>query len=191
MFKDIFTFAEIKYHSKIRQLLQLLAFQIGSEVSVQELAAQLGISRVAVNNYIDLLEKSFVVFRLSGFSRNLRNEVTKMDKIYFYDLGIRNMMIDNFNLLQNRQDIGQLWENFLVAERMKRNSYTRQYGSEYFWRLHSGAELDYIEEYGGKLHGYEFKWKPKKVIAPSSWEKIYPNSTFAAINPENFLDFVL
>ncbi|MBS1249998.1 MAG: hypothetical protein MAG431_01587 [Chloroflexi bacterium] len=190
LFKDIFTFANIKHHSKIGQLLRLVAFQVGSEVSIQELATQLSISRAAVNNYLDLLEKSFIIFRLSGFSRNLRKEVSKMDKIFFFDLGVRNTMIDNFNFLDARQDVGQLWENFLVTERFKRNSYTNHYCSSYFWRLHSGAELDYVEEYGGKPHGYEFKWGAKKASAPQSWGKTYPQSMYQIVNKENFLSFI-
>ena len=190
LFKDIFAFATIKHHSKIWQLLRLLAFQIGSEVSINELATQLGISRDTVNNYINLLEKSFIIFRLSGFSRNLRKEVSKMDKIFFFDLGIRNTMINNLNPLDMRNDIGQLWENFLITERLKKNSYSQHYCNPYFWRLYSGAELDYIEEYGGKVHGYEFKWKKKKAASPKSWTETYPNSTFQLINQENFLDFV-
>ena len=190
LFKDVFAFANIKHHSKIWQLLRLLAFQVGSEVSINELATQLGISRDAVNNYINLLEKSFIIFRLSGFSRNLRKEVSKMDKIFFFDLGIRNTMINNFNPLEMRNDIGQLWENFLIIERLKKNSYSQHYCNPYFWRLHSGAELDYIEEYGGKVHGYEFKWAKKKTSAPASWKVAYPESIFQLVNRENFLDFV-
>ena len=190
LFKDIFNFANIKHHSKIKQLLKLIAFQVGNEVSIHELANKLNISRDAVNNYLDLLEKSFVIFRLSGFSRNLRKEITKMDKIFFYDLGIRNAIIDNFNLFNTRQDIGQLWENFLIIERLKTNSYNRHYCSSYFWRLHSGAELDYLEEYGGKLYGYEFKWQKKNIAAPKSWKETYPNSEFQPINRENFLNFI-
>ncbi len=190
LFKDIFSFATIKHHSKIWQLLRLLAFQIGSEVSINELATQLGISRDAVNNYLNLLEKSFIIFRLSGFSRNLRKEVSKMDKIFFFDLGIRNTMINNLNPLEMRNDTGQLWENFLIAERLKTNSYSQHYCNPYFWRLYSGAELDYIEEYGGKVHGYEFKWGKKKPSPPASWAGTYPNSTFQLINRENFLGFV-
>ena len=159
-------------------------------MSIHELATQLGISRDAVTNYLDLLQKSFVIFRLSGFSRNLRKEITKMDKIFFWDLGIRNVMIDNFNLLDSRQDIGQLWENFLISERLKKNSYFQHYCSSYFWRLHSGAELDYVEEYGGKSHGYEFKWQSKRESTPKSWAKTYPQSTYQMINRENFLTFV-
>lgn len=190
LFKDIFNFANIKHHSKIRQLLKLIAFQIGSQVSIHELANNLNISRDSVNNYLNLLEKSFIIFRLSGFSRNLRKEVVKMDKIFFYDLGIRNTVIDNLNLLDLRQDVGQLWENFLIAERLKINSYNRHYCSSHFWRLHSGAEIDYLEEYGGGLHAYEFKWSNKKIKAPKSWQATYPNSSFKLINQDNYLDFI-
>jgi hypothetical protein len=191
LFKDIFTFANIKHHTKIKRLLKLIAFQVGSLVSIQELAQQLAISRDAVENYIDLLEKSFVLFRLSGFSRNLRKEVSKMDKIYFYDLGVRNAIIDNFNLPAERQDVGGLWENFLIAERLKRNSYLQHFCSSYFWRLHSGAEIDYVEEYGGKLYGYEFKWSKKRAREPRSWRETYSQAQFQVIHQDNFLQFVL
>ncbi len=190
LFKDIFTFARIKYHQKIRQLLKLLAFQIGSEVSINELANQLGISRDAVNNYIDLLEKSFVIFRISSYSRNLRKEVTKMDKIYFYDLGVRNAVINDFKLFENRQDIGQLWENFLISEKIKINTYQENYCDRYFWRLQTGAELDYVEQAGSELHGYEFKWGNKQPQAPQSWQDTYPNSSYQVINQDNYLQFI-
>lgn len=114
-----------------------------------------------------------------------------MDKIFFYDLGIRNTIIDNLNLLNSRNDIGQLWENFLISERLKKNSCVRHYCSSHFWRLHSGAEIDYLEDYGGKLHGYEFKWSNKKVRPPKSWQETYPNSKFKLINKDNYLNFVV
>ncbi len=190
LFKDIFTFAQIKHHRKIRDLLQLLAYQIGSEVSVHTLANELNISRNAVNNYIDLLEKSFVLFRLGGFSRNLRKEVRKMDKLFFYDLGIRNALIQDFKPLDQRDDVGQLWENFLIIERQKRNQYQRHFTNQYFWRLHTGAELDYLEEHSAKQYGYEFKWGEKMPNAPKSWVQEYPDSEYAVVNRHNFLDFI-
>jgi len=190
LFKDIFTFASIRYHSTIKQLLKLIAFQIGNQVSIHELATQLGIGREIVNNYLNLLQKSFVIFRLPGFSRNLRNETTKMDKIFFYDLGVRNTMIDNYKLLDSRQDKGQLWENFLIGERMKRNSYAGHFCSSYFWRLHTGAELDYIEEYNDQLYGYEFKWQKKQMKAPPSWLEAYPKSDYQLISNQNYFEFV-
>lgn len=189
LYKDILTLANIRYPEKLRQLLKLLAWQIGSLVSVNELANTLQINRDAVQNYLDLLEKSFVIFRLGGFSRNLRKEITKMGKIYFYDLGVRNALIENFSSLSTRQDVGQLWENFLIVERMKTSSYHFHYANRYFWRTHTGAELDYVEEYGGRLHGYEFKWGAKTGHAPTTWTETYPESTFQWINRNNFMAF--
>lgn len=190
LYKDILTIANIRYPEKLRQILKLLAWQVGSLVSVNELANTLQINRDAVLNYLDLLEKSFVIFRLRGFSRNLRKEMTKMDKIYFYDLGVRNALIENFNSAATRSDMGQLWENFLIAERLKASSYQFHYASRYFWRTQTGAELDYVEESGGHLAGFEFKWGNKKTNAPKTWTETYPAASFACINPANFMDFV-
>ncbi len=191
LYKDLIELGGLKNSSKIRDLLRLLAFQIGSQVSLSEIAAKLGMSKDTVGNYIDLLEKSFVLFRLGGLSRNLRKEVVKMDKIYFYDLGIRNILIDNLKPLKDRNDTGQLWENFLIAERMKSLSYKKDYASNYFWRTYTGAELDYIEEKEGKLSGFEFKFGLKKTKAPKGFIKAYPNSEFSCINRENYLSFIL
>jgi hypothetical protein len=182
--------ASIKHAHKIDDLLKLIAFQVGSEVSLSELGTSLDMSRETVEHYIDLLEKSFVLFRLHGLSRNLRKEVRKMDKIYFYDLGIRNAIIDNFKSLKDRNDVGLLWENFLVLERLKYLEYTKTSASLYFWRVHTGAELDYVEERGGVVNGYEFKYKAKLHKAPPTWKSAYPQSTFKIIHPENFIDFV-
>lgn len=190
LYKDILEFGDIRNSAKIRDLLKLLAFQIGSQVSLTELASSLELSRNTVDRYIDLLEKSFVIFRLSGFSRNLRKEVTKMDKIYFYDIGVRNALIDNFNLLANREDVGGLWENFLIVERMKRQEYKRGFNSQYFWRLSTGAELDLVEEENGDLTGFEFKYGKKLAKAPESWQSAYPKAGFKAVYRENYLDFV-
>jgi len=190
LFKDIFELANIKNAKKIRDLLRLLAFQVGSEVSVSELASALDLSKTTVDLYIDLLENAFVVFRLGGFSRNLRKEVSKMDKIYFYDLGMRNAAIGNFNLLDKRDDQGKLWENFLITERMKYLNYQTKQASTYFWRVYTGAELDYLEEMDGQLSAYEFKWKNKKSAAPKSFLENYPEASFACINRENYLGFI-
>jgi len=190
LYKDVFELNHIKHRSKIKDLLKLLAFQVGSEVSILELSNSMGISRDAVERYIDLFEKCFVIFRLSAFSRNLRKEVSKMNKIYFYDLGIRNMVIDNFKPLSDRNDVGQLWENFLMIERRKTLSYRDISASGYFWRVHTGAEIDYIEERDGDLLGYEFKYKQKKVKAPDTWTQTYKNSHFELIHRKNYLDFI-
>ena len=191
LYKDIFELSSIKYPDKLRRLLQLLAFQIGSEVSLNELGQSLQMSKDSVNTYIDLLEKAFVVFRLSGYSRNLRKEVVKMDKIYFYDLGIRNAVIENFHLFNLRNDVGQLWENFLVVERQKLNHYNENFMKPYFWRTYTGAELDYIEEGMQKLAGFEFKFGQKISKPPKSWQENYPNATFECINKSNFIEFLV
>ena len=188
LYKDILQVEGIKNNKKIRQLLQLLAFQAGQEVSLTELGQKLEINKKTVQRYIDLLEKFFVIFTLTGFSRNLRKEVAQKPKIYFHDLGIRNAIINNFNLLEDRNDIGLLWENFIIAERLKRNSYKKNFVGSYFWRTYTGAELDYIEEQKGRLHGYEIKWK-KKAAAPASWANNY-QAMYTCINQDNFLKFI-
>ena len=191
LYKDVLEFSNIKHSKKIYDLLRLLAFQIGHTVSIHELSKNLKISSETVDRYIDLLEKSFIVFRLSGFSRNLRKEISKQDKIFFHDLGIRNSIINNFAPLEDRTDVGQLWENFLVSERLKQTHYNQLYKQTYFWRTYTGAELDYIEEYDGKLYAYEFKWGKKIPKVPKSWVVNYKNSEFDYINRDNFLDFIL
>jgi len=185
LFKDILALGNIRYPEKLDQLLQLLAFQIGNLVSIQELANTLQINRETIQNYIDLLEKGFVIFKLPGFSRNLRKEITKMSKIYFYDVGIRNAIINNFNSLIVRDDVGRLWENYLVAERKKWIAYTHSYANTYFWNTYTGAEVDYVEERGGVLHGYEFKWNPKKYRTTyTPWETAYPEAQYTCITYE-------
>lgn len=190
LYKDILELSTIKHPDKIKKLLKLLAFQAGSEVSLNELGNTLQMSKETVASYIDLLEKAFVVFRLSGFSRNLRKEVVKMDKIYFYDLGVRNALINNFNTLDFRTDAGQLWENFLVVERLKNNAYQRRFVNSYFWRTYTGAELDYIEEADGQLAGFEFKFSEKIAKPPQSWLEAYPASSFTCINRANYWEFI-
>ncbi len=190
IYKDVLKISKIKHADRMKKLLQLLAFQIGSEVSMTEIARQLEINKETVNNYIDLLEKSFIIFRLSGFSRNLRKEVCKMDKIYFYDLGVRNILIDDLKSLDNRNDVGHLWENFLMIERKKYLSYNKKLASGYFWLTTTGAELDYVEEKDGKLYGFEFKYGKKIAKVPKSWLENYKGSKFEVVNKENYLDFV-
>jgi len=191
LYKDLLEFGDIRNSSKIHDLLKLLAFQIGNQVSLSELSSALEFSRTTVDRYIDLLEKSFIIFRLPGFSRNLRKEVTKMDKIYFYDTGVRNTIIGNLNLLHSRDDVGKLWENFLITERMKKQGYAQKIYSHYFWRLTSGAELDLVEETEGEIFGFEFKYGNKRDKVPSGWVKAYPKSKYQCINKENYLDFIL
>lgn len=190
LFKDILQISHIRNSAKLKDLLKLLAFQIGNEVSLSELGTQLGMSKDTVASYIDLLEKSYVVFRLHGLSRNLRNEVSKMDKIYFYDLGIRNSIIGMIKPINERNDVGQLWENFLIVERLKYNTYQQNYNSTYFWRLHTGAEIDYVEENEGFMHAYEFKWGKKGSKCPEKWSQTYIGSTYEAVNQDNYHSFI-
>ncbi len=191
LFKDILILSNIKHSNKLYDLLRLLSFQIGQLVSLNELAASLGISKETVAHYIELLEKTFVIFKVEGFSRNRRNEITKMNKYYFYDLGIRNILIQNLHPFKLRNDTGNLWENFLIIERMKSNIYKNYNVNYYFWRLYSGAEIDCVEEIEGNLYGYEFKYNNKKTSAPKSWLKEYENSEWKLINKENWLSFIL
>jgi uncharacterized protein len=191
LYKDILQLSNIKHSDKIVKLLKMLAFQAGSLVSLHELGKSLEMSHETVNNYIDLLEKGFIVYRLTGFSRNLRKEVNKMSKIYFYDTGIRNMLIENFNPIDLRLDSGALWETFLISERLKKSEYQRIYSNKYFWRTYSGAELDLVEEREGKLFGYEFKWKSGKFKPPATWLETYDNALFELVNRDNFLEFVV
>lgn len=181
----------LRHSNKLRDLLKLLAFQVGSQVSLTELGASLGLAKETVGNYIDLLEKSFVIFRVWGFSRNLRKEMTKMNKIYFYDCGVRNSIIGNHNQLSDRDDVGRLWENFLMVERRKQLEYYGQRRDFYFWRTSSGAELDLLEEGAGKLAGYEFKWNKSAKGPPSAWAQTYPHASWQCINRDNYLSWLL
>jgi predicted AAA+ superfamily ATPase len=192
LYKDIFTSQDIRKPRIIEKLLQQLAFQVASEVSYNEIANNLQINIATVEKYIDLLEKSYVVFRLPSFSRNIRNELKKSRKIYFYDNGVRNMIISNFNSIDLRNDIGQLWENFLVSERFKRNSYEGLYCNRYFWRTTQQQEIDYIEEHSGKLFAYEFKWNErKKAKFSKTFLGAYPESELKLVNKENYSDFII
>ncbi len=192
LYKDILQLDKVRDSSKIRDLLRLLAFQVGNEVSLSELGTQLGMNKDTVGRYLDLLEKSFVIFRLGGFSRNLRKEVTKSPKYYFYDVGVRNAVIDNFRLLPDRDDAGRLWENFVIAERLKRNHYRMEDCNTYFWRTYTGAEIDYVEERAGVLHGFEIKYGSGSAPRPPrTWLQEYSGSTWQVVDRENWLDFVI
>jgi hypothetical protein len=171
-------------------LLKLIAFQVGREVSLTELGRSLGIDRKTVQRYLNLFEQSFILYNLRGYSRNLRKEVTKKSKYYFWDNGIRNAVIKNFNNLDTRDDIGALWENYLIAERLKKQEYKQIYANNYFWRTWEGQEIDWIEERGGKLFGFEFKWRNKEIKAPTQWLATYSNASFEVITQDNFLEFV-
>lgn len=188
LYKDILELSNIRHSRKLIDLLRLLAFQVGSQVSLNELGSSLGMSKETVATYIDLLEKSFVIFRLQGFSRNLRSEVTRMDKFYFHDLGIRNALVNNFSPLKLRNDSGQLWENFQLMERVKSRHYSGIHANFYFWRTYTGAEIDLIEEYAGKLTAYEFKYGTKTSKVPASWKASYPDSEFHVVNSDNHME---
>lgn len=189
LYKDILELSSIRNTSVLADLLRLIALQIGNEVSLNELAQNLGMSPETVNAYINLLEKSFIVFRLHGFSRNLRKEISKRDKIYFWDLGIRNTLINNFSPLGMRNDVGHMWENFMIAERLKYLSYSQMYANSYFWRVYTGSEIDYVEEREGRLYAYEIKYKKPKPKAPKTWTENYGNN-YQCITTENFWEFV-
>ena len=188
LYKDIFEVEGIRSSQKIKKLLKLLAFQIGQEVSLTEIGKQMEMNKKTVERYIDLLEKFFVIFPLTSFRRNLRKEISQKPKIYFRDLGMRNALINNFNLLEDRNDVGMLWENFIIAERLKYNVYRKNFSASYYWRTYTGAELDYVEEAGERLSGYEIKWK-KKATAPLSWTENY-KAKYDCITSEHFLNFI-
>lgn len=191
LYKDILAFGNIRKPELLEKLVQALALQIGSEVSYNELAQLLGVDKNTVSNYIDLLQKGFVVFRLGSFSRNLRNEIKTNQKIYFYDVGVRNTVIGNFSNLELRQDKGALWENFLIAERLKQNAYHRSLAKMYFWRTTRQQEVDLIEEESGGISAYEFKWKAKgNVRFPKTFLSTYDADT-KVIDRDNFRDFVV
>ena len=192
LLKDILVYEGIKQSNKILDLLKLIAFQVGQEVSLQELARQLGISKNTVESYLDLLSKVFVVYKVPGFSRNLRKEITKSNRWYFYDNGIRNAIIANFSRLDSRTDVGALWENYLASERIKYQNYTQKTVTNYFWRTYDQQELDWLEEENGILHGYEFKWNEnRKAKIPTAFAKAYPEASFEVINKGNYLDFIV
>ena len=190
LYKDIFELQSIKYHEKIHDLLKLLSFQIGFEVSINELSNQLSLDNDTITRYIDLLEKSFIIFRLQGLSRNLRKEVRQKDKIYFYDNGIRNAIIDNFKFIKDRDDIGKIWENFIISERVKLLAYKKRYLSKYFLRTYTNVEIDYIEDYQNKLNAYEIKWGDKIVKSPSYLKGNYPDASFSLVNKSTYIDFI-
>lgn len=191
LLKDILIFEGIKNSEKIYDLLRLIAFQVGKEVSLQELGNQLQMSKNTVERYLDLLSKVFVIYKVNGFSRNLRKEITKTARWYFTDNGIRNALIKNFNRLDNRMDVGDLWENYLASERIKKQHYQKITTTNYFWRTYDQQELDWVEVQGDQLTGFEFKWNAKKKSKiPAAFSKAYPGAGFAVIDPSNYLDFI-
>lgn len=191
LIKDILEFEGIRKRETIVSLLRKIAFRVGSEISIEGLANELQIGKGTVDRYLDLLSKVLIIHKLTGFSRNLDSEITKKNKWYFYDNGIRNALINNFNALEKRDDQGKLWENYLILERLKKQEYLRLHTSNYFWRTHSKQEIDWIEEKDGLITGFEFKWNSKKnPKPPAQWLKAYPDAQFEWIHPDNYLEFI-
>ncbi len=191
LYKDLLGYENLKKPQLLIKLLQLLAWQIGNEVSTNELSKTLQVDKSTIERYLDLLEKSFVIFRLSSFSKNLRKEIRKSKKFYFYDLGIRNTIINSFGLLDYRADIGGIWENFCVVERLKQNEYQNRIVQSFFWRNYSKEEIDYLEIKDDAYNAWEFKWNERrKMRYPKSFKENYPNSNIEIINNNNFLGFI-
>ena len=191
LYRDLLEYRGVKKPEVLQKLVRALALQIGSEVSYNELSRTVGVDKATVESYIDLLEKCFVVFRLPAYSSNLRSEIKRGRKIYFYDNGIRNALLSNFAPLELRDDVGMLWENMMVSERIKRNSYSRSYAQMYFWRTQQQQEVDLIEEQDGRLTAFEFKWNTKKKAKlPKTFIDNYPNTDFKVISPDNYVEFV-
>lgn len=190
LLKDILSIDGLKNTGKMHNLLRLIAFQTGNEVSYDELGKQLGMSKNTVEKYLDLLSKVFVIFRVGAFSRNLRKEVTKAGKWYFYDNGIRNALIGNFNLPAMRQDAGVLWENYLMAERRKLKLNQLTDTEMFFWRTYDQQEIDLVEETSGTIHAFEFKWGLKTPKVPKAFNQSYPGSTYEVVNRENYFEFI-
>lgn len=193
LYKDILTLESIKKPDKLTRLLKALALQIGSQVSYNEIGNLIGLDSKTVEKYIDILEKSFIIFRLGSYSRNQRNELKSSRKIFFWDLGIRNAIIGNLSQIENRTDTGELWENFVIAERLKKNAYSGSFAQSYFWRTRQQNEIDYIEEEDGKLSSFEFKWNDRKanVKCPEVFKNAYPETIFKVITPKNIEEFLM
>jgi predicted AAA+ superfamily ATPase len=191
LYKDILEFQRIKSSDTLVKLLRALALQVGSEVSYTELANIVGINRVTLERYVDILEKNYIIFRLSPYAKNKRKIISKQRKIYFWDVGVRNAVIDNFSFLLSRNDVGALWENYAIAERLKYQAYNNISSQNYFWKTYSGAEIDLIEDRGGKIFAYEMKWNKnqKNINPPARWKEENPDSEFKIINPENINKF--
>ena len=191
LYKDILMWDNLRNAAKLRHLLAMLALQVGSECSLRELSGTLGFAIPTITRYLDLLEKSFVIRRLGGFSQNMRNEVTRHPKYYFYDNGILNALLQNFNPVSIRPDVGVLWENWLVMERLKKLAYSKSAATPYFWRTYTRSEVDWVEAENGSLHGYEFKWGDKaRPRSLRAWRQAYPQAACTLINRDSFLGFV-
>jgi predicted AAA+ superfamily ATPase len=190
LLRDILAFEGIKKRDKIIALLQIIAFRTGSEISLESIGRELQISKNTVEKYLDLFSKVFIIYSVSGFSRNRDNEITKMKKWYFVDNGIRNAIINSFNPINMREDIGKLWENYLNSERIKYLHYKEKHVLDYFWRTHTKQEIDRIEEINDELSAFEYKWGKAKAKTPTEFAKSYPNASFEIINQDNYLDFI-
>lgn len=190
LLKDVLAFENLRNSSKLFDLLKLIAFQAGSEVSIQKLAKQLAMSKNTIERYLNILSKVFVIYKLSGFSRNLRKEIVKNAKWYFYDNGIRNAIVANFNPFESINDKGILWENYMMNERIKYQNYNGIFSNRYFWRTYDKQEIDLIEEREGKLFAYKFKWAKNKDKAPAAWKRAYPEAEFHTITKENYSDWI-
>lgn len=191
LLKDILTIENVKAPDVLYKLLQMLAWQVGSQVSTVELGNSLQLNRATVERYLDLLHKVFIIYPLTGYSNNLRKEVTKSKKWYFFDNGIRNALINNFSQLHQRNDVGQLWEQYILSERIKNNSYKSYHPEYFFWRTYDGQELDLIESYNGKLHAFECKWKIGSAKKPIAFGKAYSDAEFTIVNQDNYLQWLI
>jgi predicted AAA+ superfamily ATPase len=192
LLKDLLTMENVKGANVLYKLLQLLAWQVGSQVSTTELGNTLQLNKITVERYLDLLSKVFIIFPLTGYSNNLRKEVSKSKKWYFYDNGIRNALINNFSSLQSRNDIGQLWEQYILSERIKHNGYKGFQPQYFFWRTYDGQEIDLLELDGKQhLQAFECKWKDQKVKVPAAFAKAYPDADFTAIHQDNYLEWIV
>jgi uncharacterized protein len=191
LLRDILAFEGIKKRDKIIALLQIIAFRTGSEISLESIGRELQISKNTVEKYLDLFSKVFIIYSVSGFSRNRDNEITKMKKWYFVDNGIRNAIINSFNPINMRDDVGKLWENYLNTERRKAIDYKENFVLDYFWRTHTRQEIDRIEEKNEKIQAFEYKWGKAKAKIPTEFARSYPNASFEIINQENYLDYIL
>jgi len=190
LLKDLLTLETVKGADVIYKLLQMLAWQVGSQVSTVELGNSLQLNRATVERYLDLLTKVFIIYPLTGYSNNLRKEVTKSKKWYFFDNGLRNALINNFSALSQRNDVGQLWEQYVLSERIKNNTYNRYQPQYFFWRTYDGQEIDLIESYNGRLHAFECKWKNNNAKKPIAFDKAYPEAEFTIVDQENYLDWI-
>lgn len=193
LYRDILSFDKIMKSAKLVKLLQALAYQIGSQVSYNEIGQTVGLDSKTVERYIDILEKSYIIFRLKSYARNLRNELKASRKIYFWDLGIRNAVIGNYSQVESRTDVGNLWENFVIAERLKKNHYDGSYAQSWFWRTQQQKEIDYLEEADGEIKAFEIKWNERKTHTkcPVIFTKAYPNTDYKVITPKNIESILL